>query len=211
MKNFDALSLQTLRRLPGYHLFIQTLQRGGISSVSASTIAEKFGLNEVQVRKDIAAVSKTPGKPRTGFDTGALLDDIADCLGYNNVNDAVIAGIGKLGSALMSYSGFEAQGVRIIAGFDHSPELAGTRQGNTQIFSMDKMPDLCRRTSTHIGIITVPAPAAQEVCDLMVESGILAILNFAPAHLVAPPHVLVQNENLALSLTLLSQHVSENV
>lgn len=211
MKNTDGLSLQTLRRLPGYYNFIQAAIRSGEASVSAAAIARRFGLNEVQVRKDLAAVSSVPGKPRTGFAAEALKNDIADYLGYNNMDDAVLVGAGRLGRALLSYTGFEENGVRIVAGFDRDAKRIGETVGGKPVLSIDKLPNLCRRMNAHIGIITVPGPAAQQVCDVMVASGILAIWNFAPVHLVAPPRVLVQNENMAVSLTLLSQHLAERI
>ena len=79
------------------------------------------------------------------------------------------------------------------------------------VFPMARLPAICRRMQVHIGIITVPAPCAQEVCDRLVECGVLAILNFAPVHLRVPPEVLVQNENMAASLALLSQHLADKI
>jgi redox-sensing transcriptional repressor len=77
--------------------------------------------------------------------------------------------------------------------------------------ALEKLIELCPRLNVHIGIITVPAECAQSVCDLLVDSGILAIWNFAPVHLKVPDHILVQNENIAASLALLAKHLAEKL
>lgn len=202
------LPLQTLRRLPNYYNYVKALQSQQVPYVAAPAIAKDMGLNEVQVRKDLAAVSQNPGKPRKGFAVEELLADIGECLGYNNREDAVLVGAGQLGKALLAYKGFEEHGMHIVAAFDNNAALAGQTVGGKKIFGMEKLPSLCKRMNIHIGIITVPVKQAQLVCNQMVESGILAIWNFAPIHLRVPGNVLVQNENLAASLALLSQHLA---
>ena len=211
MNHTDGLPLPTLRRLPDYYQYIKALEQEGLLFVSAANIAKRFGLHEVQVRKDLACVSKVPGRPRTGFAVKGLLSDIGDCLGCNNIDDAVLMGVGHMGKALMSYGGFEGNGVRIVAGFDTDHALVGQTFGGKQVFSLEKLPDLCQRMGVHIGVITVPAVHAQKACDLLVSAGILAILNFAPVHLEAPSHVLIQNESVAVSLALLSKHLAERL
>ncbi len=204
----STLSVQTLKRLPEYHHFLLEQRSGGTDYVSAPTIAVTMGLNEVQVRKDLAAVSEKAGKPRKGFAVCELIRDIESCLGYDNRQDAVLVGAGKLGRALLDYRGFEDRGVRIIAAFDTSQAHA---HGDQLIFPMDKLPSLCRRLRVRIGIITVPDTQAQGVCDELVACGVRAIWNFAPVHLRIPPNVLVHNENLAASLTLLARQMAERV
>lgn len=211
-KNTDgSISIQTFRRLPGYYNCIKSLRSKGMDTVSAPTIAKDMGLNEVQVRKDLAAVSIYGGQPRIGFKADDLLDSIGAFLGYNNVKDAILIGVGQLGRALLTYKGFEENGVRIVTAFDSVAPPGGMIFAEKKIFPMEKFPELCRRLNIHIGIITVPANAAQEICDKMVECGILAIWNFAPVHLNAPSDVLIHNENMALSLALLSQHLTEKM
>ena len=206
-----VMSLQTLKRLPNYFNYLRNLQKNGVPYASAPLVAHEMGLNEVQVRKDLAAVSSSPGKPRKGFEVAQLVDSIAECLGYHNKEDAILVGAGKLGKALLGYRGFEEHGVRIVAAFDINKDLIGTSIGSKKIFPMEKLPSLCRRMNVHIAVITVPIQQAQEVCDVLVENGILAIWNFAPTHLQAPKKVLVQNENLATQLALLSQHLAETL
>lgn len=200
------ISLQTLKRLPNYYNYLKGLSARGEAHVAAPEIASAMALNDVQVRKDLASVSSCPGTPRRGFSVEALLRDIGTCLGYNNLEDAVLVGAGKLGRALLGYEAFEQHGISIVAAFDSDPRAVAE---SDKIFEMDKLASLCERLHVHIGIITVPADQAQQVCDLLVQSGVTAIWNFASVHLSAPSHVLVQNENLAASLALLARQLEQ--
>ncbi len=111
----------------------------------------------------------------------------------------VIAGAGKLGRALLDFEGFAAYGLRIAAAFDVREDMSDER-----VMPMDSFRDYCRTFNIHAGIITVPAAKAQEVCDIMTESGITAIWNFAPTVLKVPENVTVCQEDLALSLAHLT-------
>ena len=113
------------------------------------------------------------------------------------------AGAGKLGQALLSYKEFDRYGLNIVAAFDTDESIIDSKR----ILPADKMADICSRLKVHIGIICVPPECAQSVCDKMVASGILAIWNFAPVHLSVPTGVIVQYENLAASLAVLSQNL----
>lgn len=211
MDGENTLSMQALGRLPNYYNYLRALQKAGAGYIAAPAIARAMGLNEVQVRKDLAAVSRTPGKPRVGFEVDDLVSSIGDCLGYHNSEDAILVGAGRLGRALLAYKGFEEHGVRIVAAFDEDESAAGRGDCTHKIFPIDKLPAMCKRLHIHMGIITVPAPRAQEVCDLLVENGILAIWNFAPVHLRVPGEVLVHNENMAAQLAALSRHLADRV
>lgn len=209
-KNSYAISKQLLQRLPLYLNYLKEFgDRKGY--ISAPVIANAMKLNEVQVRKDLASVSSSAGKPKTGFPVEQLIRDLEKFLGYDNVNEAIIAGVGHLGSALLSYHAFDEYGLKILMGFDSNEELINKSISGKQILHIDRLKDVCKRLKVHIGIITVPAPYAQEVCDLMVEGGILAIWNFAPVHLSVPDNVVVQNENMVTSLVLLSKHLAEKL
>lgn len=202
---------QTFRRLPSYYNYLKTLSAEGTQTVSSTIIARDLRLGEVQVRKDMASVSKTGGRPRTGFSVDELLGGIESCLGYDRIDEAVLVGVGNLGRALLSYTGFEENGVRIMAAFDIDERITGQSLFGKQIFPMDKLKSLCQRMHILIGIITVPADQAKEVCDLLVSSGILAIWNFAPVHLSVPAGILVRHENMAASLAMLSRHLTEKI
>ena len=202
------ISKHTLHRLPMYLSYIQGLPEDAPKNISATTIAEALQLNDVQVRKDLASVSSS-GKPKVGYNVKDLIAELEAFLGYNDIDNAVIVGAGSLGKALLNYSGFKAYGLNIIAAFDLCEEPTEF-QGKT-VFPIAQLGSFCRKVNVHIGIITVPASSAQEICDLLVESGIRAIWNFAPVHLVVPDGILVQNENMASSLALLSNHLREQM
>ena len=202
------ISKHTRQRLPRYLSYIQGLPEDAPKNISATTIAEALQLNDVQVRKDLASVSSS-GKPKVGYNVKDLIAELEAFLGYNDIDNAVIVGAGSLGKALLNYSGFKAYGLNIIAAFDLCEEPTEF-QGKT-VFPIAQLGSFCRKVNVHIGIITVPASSAQEICDLLVESGIRAIWNFAPVHLVVPDGILVQNENMASSLALLSNHLREQM
>ncbi len=207
MDKKTGLSRQALKRLPVYMSYLKTLDSNEIEYISSAAVAEALDMNDVQVRKDLAAVCKTSGIPKKGFVVRDLIDGISDFLDYGRGNDAILVGAGNLGMALMSYRGFDNYGINIVAAFDNRPELID----NKRIFDISRLPQMCKELNVKIGIITVPVDAAQQVCDMLVKSGILAIWNFAPTHIKAPEKILVQNENMASSLALLSNHLRDKM
>ncbi len=205
-----AISIQALQRLPVYLKYLKSLPKEGVLNISSTSIADALGLNDVQVRKDLALASGG-GRPKVGYILRDLIFDIEQFLRYDDSNSAVIVGAGNLGRALLSYNGFSEYGLDIVAAFDVDQSLIGTTVNGRPVLSADKLLDLCSRLKVRIGIITVPDHEAQAVCDRLVEGGILAILNFAHVRLKVPDHVLVQNENLACSLAVLSKHLAEQL
>ena len=206
-----ALSKQALQRMPYYLQQLKQLQREGAHIATATMVASMLNLNEVQVRKDFAAVCSTRGRPKTGFPIRDLVENMELLLGYNNVKDAILVGVGSLGKALLSYGTFRDYGMNIAAAFDISPDVVGREIDGRKVLPMEELEHVCRRLNVRIGIVTCPASAAQQVCDRLVESGILAIWNFAPTHLAVPENILVQNENMAASLAVLSHHLNERL
>ena len=206
MGNSQQVSLNTLQRLPRYLNYLKSLDP--CENVSSTEIAKALGLNDVQVRKDLSSVS-SGGRPKVGYNVSALSGDLKEFLGYNATKGAIIVGAGNLGRALMSYRGFSEYGLKIIAGFDSNPALVGCTVDGKEIYSLSALDGFCRGNGIKIGVITTPASSAQSVCDMLVSAGIKAIWNFAPAHIYVPDGVLVQNENMACSLSLLSKHLNE--
>jgi redox-sensing transcriptional repressor len=204
-----SIAIETLQRLPMYLRYLKELQSEGIDTVSSTTIAERFKSNPVQVRKDLASISDQSGKPRTGFEVDNLVYSITEFLGYNNINEAILVGAGQLGSALFNYDGFKNYGLNIVAAFDNNIEIKAKQIKGKPVLHISKLPSLVKRMGIHIGIITVPAESAQSVCDLMIESGIKAIWNFSPTHIVVPSNIALKNEDMATSLAVLSQRLSE--
>ena len=141
------------------------------------------------------------GRPKIGYLREVLIEDISQFLGYDNTTDAILIGAGKLGQALLGYSGFSAYGLNILAAFD---QIANVEKN---IYSIQQVESFCKSNRVLMAIITVPADCAQAVCDRLIACGIKAIWNFAPVHLDVPAGILVQNENMATSLAVLSMHL----
>ena len=196
----------TLQRLPGYLTYLKEIQAAGVRNTSATIIGKALNLYHVQVRKDLAYVSDG-GKPKVGYVVDELIDDLATFLGYGEDKQAVIVGVGKLGRTLLSYGGFADYGLNIVMGFDCDDRIYGLNINGKEILPIEKMKEMIEKYNIAIGIITVPAPIAQEVCNKLVDCGIRAIWNFAPVHLCTPENVFVQNENMAASLAVLSSEL----
>ena len=203
------VSNAVLKRLPSYLAYLKGIDDPNTLYISATTLANALGMGDVQVRKDLAMVSEG-GRPKVGYLRESLIEDIEQFLGYDNTTDAVLIGAGKLGQALMDHKGFEEYGLNILAGFDIDPKVDQTEDGHP-IYPMEKLESFCRTNKVLMGIITVPAPYAQEVCDQLIKCGIKAIWTFATVHLEVPPHILVQYENMATSLALLSMHLQAHM
>ena len=199
------VSKSVLKRLPGYLSYLKSLPEGTTTYISATPLANALGMGEVQVRKDLAMVSDG-GRPKIGYLRERLIDDIEQFLGYDNTTAAVLIGAGKLGQALLGYSGFAAYGLNILAAFDTAPAMEKTDEGKP-IYHISQLESFCRSHKVLMGIITVPQAHAQQVCDQLIQCGIKAIWNFAPVHLDVPEHILVQSENMANSLAVLSMHL----
>ena len=203
------ISKSVLKRLPGYLAYLKSMPENAPANISATALANALGMGEVQVRKDLAMVSDG-GRPKIGYLRESLIDDIEQFLGYDNTTDAVLIGAGKLGQALMGYKGFDDYGLNVLAAFDAAPKMEKTDEGKP-IYHIDKLTHFCRTHKVLMGIITVPADAAQSVADQLIAGGIKAIWNFAPTHLDVPANILVQNENMATSLAVLSVHLQAQI
>ena len=200
-----SVSKATLGRVPQYLKFLKELPSNEFDHISATYIAKELGLGEVQVRKDLNAISGA-GKPKLGYVTEELIKKLEDCIGQNSITSAVLVGAGKLGKALLDYDGFEKFGVKIVAAFDCN-ETVLNLSGRVEILPISQFDDFCQSQNIRLGIITVGEGSAQTVCDQMIKNGIAAIWNFAPCNLNVPKGVLLQNENLALSLAHLNNQL----
>lgn len=203
------ISRAVLKRLPGYLAYLKNIPDTASPYISATALAAALGMGEVQVRKDLAMVSDG-GRPKIGYMRERLIEDISQFLGYDNTTDAILVGAGKLGQALLGYSGFEEYGLNILAAFDAAPAANATDDGKP-IYPVAKLESFCRTNKVLMGIITVPAKHAQQVCNMLINVGIKAIWNFAPVHLDVPAGILVQNQNMATSLAVLSVHLKAQI
>ena len=205
-----AAPLPSVRRLPAYLRFLQVLQARGREVVSCTHIAEELGLDSTQVRKDLA-ITGIVGKPKVGYRVPELVQAIQEFLGWNNVSDAFLLGAGNVGRALLGYGGFQEYNLNIVAAFEIDPHKIGTQIHGKEVLPLDRLTDLVQRMHVLIGILTVPAPAAQDTTNLLVLSGMRAIWNYTPVKLDVPPSVIVEDVNLAASLAVLSSRLAEKL
>lgn len=200
----NKISKSTLKRLPLYLAYLKDMPEDAPMYISSVALADALHLGEVQVRRDLGMVSS--GQPKRGHLRENLIADIEQFLGYDVTTNAVLIGAGKLGLALMGYKGFEDYGLNIQAAFDIQPTCTHTADGKP-VYPMTQLEHYCRLHKILMGIITVPAENAQEAADQLIQSGVLAIWNFAQINLVVPEGILVQHENMATSLAVLSKHL----
>lgn len=206
----QAIPLLTLKRLPQYLEALYRFKKAGLKMVSATKIAVFTDVHMTQVRKDLAFTGVV-GVPKIGHKIDTLIQAIEECLNWNDISSCFLVGVGHLGKALMGYSELSKKGLRIIAAFDSNPDLAGTYYQGILIHSMYKFENLLSRLHVHIGILTVPAEAAQKIADNMVANGIIAIWNFTPVRLNLPEHIIVENIDMSSSLAVLSRRVAERL
>ncbi len=207
----SCLTVQALQRMPYYLEYLEDAVQKGHREISAASIASELGLSDVLVRKDLAAVSTKSGRPKAGFEADTLIEDIRNYMGYHHIKKAVLAGAGSLGKALLRNGEFRKYGLQIVAAFDIRRSLIHRRIGDVEVYSLTRLRDYCLENQIQIGIITVPADAAQDVALRMADGGIRAIWNFAFVKLHLPEQILVQNEDLASSLAMLSQHLQQDL
>lgn len=202
------VSRATIGRVPMYLDFLLRLQKSAPQkqNISATSLAKELGLGEVQVRKDLCAVSGA-GRPRTGYVVSELVTSLECFLNRDKSSGVVIMGAGKLGRALLDYEGFSEYGLEILAAFDVSVTESDRFRNGKPVLPITEFFDFCRNRPAKIGVIAVPAKNAQQVCDMLIECGIKAILCFAPCLLKVPRDVCVQYENMALSLAYLNKKV----
>jgi AT-rich DNA-binding protein len=209
MEPIRAVTIKQLARYPIYLRYLKQCLENGETQTSAPSIAKYLGLSEEQVRKDLQVVASQEGKPKSGRIICDLIKDIETFLGYNDVSDAVIVGVGHLGQALLNFNGFDDLGLDILVGFDNDNNIIGRTINKKMVYSIDKMENLIPRLNVQIAILTVPINVAQDIVDILIKSGIKAIWNFCPIHLDVPEDVVVENVNLASSLAILSHKLKD--
>ena len=196
----------TLKRLPLYLRLLRKMKEDGEAYASGTVVAKELGLDPIVVRKDLA-ITGAVGRPRLGFPMDEIIESIEEFLGWSNTTDAFLVGVGSLGHALLGYQGFEQHGMRITAAFDSDPKLIGQTVHGKTILDIAAMPELAKRMHVQIGVLTVTASVAQDVANAMIQGGIRAIWNFTPTTLDVPSHVILQREELASSLAVLSHRL----
>ena len=199
---------KTIYRLSIYLRCLARLHENGIGTVSSEALAKAAGVKPTQLRKDLAYFG-TFGTRGLGYDVTELFKKISEELGTSRLQPVILVGVGHLGLALVSYRGFEKEGFEIVAAFDADPRRKRDKEIKQPIYGMDELPGFVKRQNVKMAILTVPAAAAQEVANQLIQAGIAGILNFSPMVLSVPEEVMVNNVNLAIELENLSYFTQE--
>lgn len=199
---------KTIYRMSIYMRCLQRLRQNQIQTVSSEALASAAGVKSTQLRKDLTYFGQF-GTRGLGYDVDQLSTMIGDLLGTNRLQPVVLIGAGHLGTALLSYRGFEQEGFELIAAFDTEPHRERDRPLKTPVQGMERLPRVIRDHGVKMAVLTVPAAAAQAVANQLVDAGIAGILNFSPSILSVPDTVMVKNVNLAIELEHLSYFVQQ--
>ena len=178
-------------RLPVYLRALSFLAATGQEITSSHELGEKLGISSAQIRKDLSHFGEF-GKQGTGYRINHLQDQLRRILKVDHQWEVALIGVGVLGHALARYGGFHDRGFRITLAFDNDPAKIGEKVGDTIVQDVAVMPDVLKQRDIKVAMIAVPAEVAQAVVEACVKSGIKAILNYAPIHLLVPPDVHVQ-------------------
>ncbi|MDR1074158.1 MAG: redox-sensing transcriptional repressor Rex [Treponema sp.] len=204
-----SISLAVFNRMAQYARRLRGMKAEGCVTVSSVALADALSLNPSLVKKDLSFAIVNEGKPKVGYNIDELIEDIENFLGYNNTKDAILVGVGKLGQALMGYHGFEKYGLNIVAGFDIDEKILSKEIDGKKILPTGKLESAVKKLNIKMSVLTTPYEEAQAAADALVRAGIRAIWNFTPAHIKTPDDVAVKNEDMAVSLAVLSQQLKE--
>jgi redox-sensing transcriptional repressor len=187
---------------------LESFQRQGYSTVSSNQLGEPLSIKNAQVRKDLAFFGQF-GHPGIGYLIDELISALRQILGIDRDWPIVLVGLGNLGRALLKYRGFRSRRFHIVAVFDNDPRKIGQSQEGLKVEPIDAMRKAVAAHKISLGLLCVPAEAAQRVADQMIASGITGILNFAPAPLTVPPGINVVAVDLSVQLENLAYKVQK--
>jgi redox-sensing transcriptional repressor len=207
MQNRIVLPLPTAERLPRYFRYISERKDAGQHTVSSEEIGAALNLDPAQVRKDLSMIWGK-GRAGIGYEIQPLQDRLEEFLGTRSEKKAVLVGAGQLGTALACYPGFHRYGLRITAVFERDPEKIGTQLCGIPVLSEEELDDYLEKNHVLMGIIAVPAGAAQRVAEKLAAAGVRAIWNFAPTILRLSKPLIVRNEDLGADLAVLAYHLT---
>jgi redox-sensing transcriptional repressor len=197
----------TVARLSLYLRLLRRLAAAGVGTVSSAQMEAQLGITSAQIRKDLSHLGEF-GRPGIGYDVEHLLGRLTEIMQLDREQRVVIVGAGNLGSALVGYLGFANTVFRIVGIFDNNFSKIGRMLWSLEILDVQRLLEINAELRASIGLIAVPAEAAQEVADLLVKAGIRAILNFAPTVVTVPAGVALRHVDLTRELEILSYLVS---
>ena len=201
------ISKSVIKRLPIYLRILDKLIRRDVEIVSSKELSNESGFTAEQIRKDLAYFGAF-GTRGAGYNTIYLREKIIKIIGLDSRTETVVFGAGNLGTALTRYNLTKNPYVDVVASFDKNPKVVGKKIHNIEVLPIEKAPEVIRSRGIKVCLIAVPAGAAQEVADLVVENGVRAILNFAPVKLSVPEGVHVHNADLTIELQSLIYYSS---
>lgn len=210
MAKSENIPAPAVRRLSFYLRQLEAFSKDSRRTVSSRELGEALGLSDAQVRKDLAYFGQF-GHPGIGYRVPELIQRVRRILGTDRISHVLLVGAGNLGRALIAFRGFARRGFELIAVFDKDAAKIGqTTDGPNavRILPVSAMAATVKKHSIRVGILAVPASAAQQVAEEMVAAGIRGILNFAPVALQVGPDVEVASVDLAIHLEQLSFQVS---
>lgn len=192
----------TLRRLPWYLSTVKLYKQTGEEYISSTQIAKEINMDPSQTAKDLSFLNIT-GRTRVGYQVDELISVLERFLGFTSIHQAVLFGVGNLGGALLQDKGLQQFGLQIVAAFDVKESLVGKDYVGVPVYHTDELEKVLKQYPVSIGVLTVPIEIAQEVTDLMVQSGIKAIWNFTPFRIRVPKEIVVQNTSIYSHLALM--------
>ncbi|MHB9133296.1 MAG: redox-sensing transcriptional repressor Rex [Armatimonadota bacterium] len=200
----------TIARVALYLRCLRKAQIQGEDTLSSADIEARTGISSGQVRKDLSYFGEF-GKPGLGYAINSLIHRLAQIMRLDREQKVMIVGAGNLGTAIAGYTGIKESGFNLVAIYDNNFSKIGRRLWDLEILDIERMQELNAQMSVPIGIIATPGAAAQEVANRMVASGVLVILNFAPARISVPEPVTVRNVDVTQELQILCYYLPESV
>ncbi len=197
-----------INRLPVYARALATLAEDGETVVSSQDLGQRLNVTPAQIRKDLSYFGRF-GKQGRGYNVASLLARLREILGLDQQWRVCVVGIGRLGQAIVEYGGFTPQGFQIVAAFDADESLVGKRVGGVEVHDIDTLEPFLRQNHIDIGIVSVPAAAAQQVVDRLANSGIRAILNYAPLAPHVPPEVRIRHIDPVIAMQSMTFYIKD--
>lgn len=197
-----------IRRLPWYLACVSRLRASGIDYVSSTAISAELTVDPSQIAKDLSYLN-IKGKTRIGYEVKELERGLIDFLGFHRRHNAVMMGVGSLGSALMADSGLSRYGLDVVAGFDVNPDIIGTSVVGKPVYPLSELGERLAELEAEIAVIAVPVESAPEVAQLCVDAGIRALWNFTPFKLAVKGDVVIENTSIYSHLAVMYNKMAQ--
>ena len=195
----ERLSLGVAARLSRYLQVLTQARKMGRETISSQELSEYTHINPTQIRRDLSGFGKF-GKRGVGYNVESLVAEIRKILRTSGQHNIALFGAGNLGQAIASSDIFADHGFEVVAMFDIDPEVVGTQVGKLEIRDFGELESVVSEQEIVVGVLAVPAAAAQAVADRLVEAGVKIIFNYSEALLETPSDVTVHTSNPAVEL-----------